>query len=98
MFFILSKILYYLVMPLTWILAALLLALFAKREKIRRRSLIMATLLVAFFTNPFLTNEAFLLWEHPPTPVSKVQQYDAAIILTGFTSQGKSPGDRIYTN
>lgn len=54
--------------------------------------------MLLFFTNPFIANEAWLLWEEPPTPFPKLQRYDAAIILTGITNQDKSPQDRIYTN
>jgi uncharacterized SAM-binding protein YcdF (DUF218 family) len=97
MFFILSKILFYVVMPLSWILPALLFALFTKNEKYRKRALLAVTIILIVFTNPFLCNEAWLWWEQPPTPVSRMQQYDAAIILTGITNQDKSPHDRIYT-
>lgn len=96
MFFILSKILFYVAMPLTWIIVCLALALFSKREKLKKRALVLATGLLLFFTNPFFCNEAWLAWEVPPTPLSKVPHYDAAIILTGFTNQQKSPHDRIY--
>ena len=97
MFFILSKILFYTVMPLTWIIVFLCLALFTKKEKTRKRALITSTALLLFFTNPFLCNEAWLLWERAPTPIAKLEKYDAAIILTGFTNQEKSPHDRVYT-
>jgi uncharacterized SAM-binding protein YcdF (DUF218 family) len=85
-------------MPLTWILALLLYALFTRNEKRRKRSLVILTALLLIFTNPFLINEAWLLWEHPPTPFTKVKHYDAAIILTGITNKDKSPEDRVYTN
>jgi uncharacterized SAM-binding protein YcdF (DUF218 family) len=98
MFFVLSKVLDFLVMPLSWVLVFLFYAFFTKKEKARRIALGIGTGLLLFFTNSFLTNEAWLLWEIPPVPVSKVRQYDAAIILTGITNQGKSPHDRIYTN
>jgi len=98
MFFIFSKLLFYFVMPLTWILVFLFYAIFTKVEKRRKRSLVIATGLLIFFTNPFVVNEAWLIWEVPPTPFSKVQHYDAAIILTGISSNDKSPKDRIYTN
>lgn len=84
-------------MPLTWILFLLLLAVFTKREKRRRLLLIASTILLLFFTNPFLVNEAWLLWEQPPTPLKNLKSYDAAIILTGITNQAKTPHDRIYT-
>jgi uncharacterized SAM-binding protein YcdF (DUF218 family) len=85
-------------MPLTWILAFLLYAIFTKNVKSRKKSLVIATTLLLFFTNPFIVNEAWLLWEVPPTPYSKVQHYDAAIILTGISNTDKSPKDRIYTD
>lgn len=51
-----------------------------------------------FFTNSFITNELFLWWEEPPTPFAAIrpEQYDLAIVLTGVTSDYKSPRDRIY--
>jgi uncharacterized SAM-binding protein YcdF (DUF218 family) len=96
MFFILSKILYYLAMPITWILAALLVAVFAKKQTRKNKGLIATLILLLFFTNPFLINEALLLWETPPTPIRSVGNYDAAIILTGMSNQEKSPHDRMY--
>jgi len=96
MFFILSKVLYYAVAPLTWILILLFIAIFSKKERLKKRALTATAALLLFFTNPFLANEALLLWEHPPVSMGNLKQYDAAIILTGFTNQSKSPHDRIY--
>ncbi|MEI6946523.1 ElyC/SanA/YdcF family protein [Paraflavisolibacter sp. H34] len=98
MFFVLSKLLFFLVMPITLLLACFLISFFTKKEKARKTSLALGIGLLLFFTNPFLANEAWLWWEYPPVPVSRVPQYDAAIILTGVTSQNKSPHDRIYTH
>lgn len=98
MFFILSKILYFLVAPLIWILIALAIALFSKREKRRKRALLTATVLLVVFTNPFISNEAWLLWERGPKPIATLPTYDAAIILTGLTELDKTPHDRVYTN
>lgn len=98
MFFFLSKVFFYIVMPLTWILALLFYALFTKKENRRKRALITVTVLLLFFTNPFIVNEAWLLWEHPPTPYAQLRKYDAAIILTGITNKDKTPEDRVYTN
>jgi len=98
MFFILSKILYFLLAPLIWILIALFIALFTKKEKRRQRALLVATVLLLVFTNPFISNEAWLLWERGPKPIAEMPSYDAAIILTGLTELSKSPHDRVYTN
>ncbi len=83
-------------MPLTWILVFLLIAVFTKKENLKRRALIVSSVLLVFFTNPFLCNEAWLMWEVPTKPIKDLPKYDAAIILTGFTNQQKSPHDRIY--
>jgi uncharacterized SAM-binding protein YcdF (DUF218 family) len=98
MFFILSKILFFLLAPLIWVIAALALALFTKKEKRRRWALITAVGLLLLFTNPFLSNEAWLLWEREPKPIATLATYDAAIVLTGLTEMDKSPHDRVYTN
>lgn len=96
MFFVLSKVLYYLVMPSIWIIAALLIALFAKNPKRKKRALAIGLGMMLFFTNPFIANEALLLWEEPPTPMAQVASYDGAIILTGISDQQKLPHDRMY--
>lgn len=98
MFFIFSKILGYVLTPIAWILFVLLFAVFTKNEKRRKRALAAATILVFFFTNPFICNEAWLLWEQPPTPINQLRDYDAAIILNGgLTNYEKSPHDRVYS-
>jgi uncharacterized SAM-binding protein YcdF (DUF218 family) len=98
MFFILSKILFYLIMPITWILAFLVYGLMTKNPKRSRVSVWLALGLLVVFSNSLLLNEAWLLWEKEPVPVKKLGVYDAGIILTGFTSLEKSPHDRVYTN
>lgn len=96
MFFILSKVLFYLVMPLTWILVFVGVSIWAKKERIKKRTGILALALLLLFTNPFLSNEAWLAWEVPPTPMATLPLYDAAIVLTGISNQEKSPHDRVY--
>jgi uncharacterized SAM-binding protein YcdF (DUF218 family) len=98
MFFLLSKILFYLIMPLTWILAFLVYALLTKNRRRSRLSLALALGLLLVLSNSFLMNEAWMLWEKEPVPVKEIGVYDAGIILTGFTSLEKSPHDRVYTN
>ncbi len=96
MFFVLSKVLYYLVTPILWIVAALVVAVVAKKPKRRKTALVAALGMVLFFTNPFLANEAMLGWEEGPKPMAQVGTYDAAIILCGISDQEKLPHDRMY--
>ena len=98
MFFFLSKILFYLIMPIFWILVLLVYGLAAKNRDRSRLAFKLALGIMLFFSNPFLMNEAWLLWEKEPVPVKTLGVYDAGIILSGFTSLEKSPHDRVYTN
>lgn len=98
MFFLLSKILDFLLQPIIWILF-LMAAGFLTQKLIRKKRLFIAAFsLLLFFSNPFIINEAWLAWEVPPVPVEDVPVYDAAIVLTGITSDVKSPHDRVYFN
>jgi len=99
MFFILSKVLFVLVMPLTIITACLLVSLFAKPSKLKRKFFITAIVLLLFFSNEFIINEIFLIWEPPPIPFNEINhQYDLAIILTGVVDLTPPINDRIFFN
>jgi uncharacterized SAM-binding protein YcdF (DUF218 family) len=98
MFFILSKTLHFLLMPLIWVILLLLLALFLKSMKWRRISLASALVILLVLSNPFLANEAWRAWEVAATPVNKMEKYDVAVILTGVTSFRADIPDRIHTS
>jgi len=83
-------------MPITWLTIFLLVALFNK--KYRLKSLRIGFVLFLFFTNPFLANEMYLLWEIAPTPINEVKNYEIGIVLTGMSNSGKEPKDRIYAS
>lgn len=97
MFFVLSKLLQYLLMPIIWVALLLLLALFLKSAKWRRRSLVAATVLLLVFSNPFLANVTMRAWEMKAVPLEQVEHYDVAIILTGVTQHIGFAEDRIHT-
>jgi uncharacterized SAM-binding protein YcdF (DUF218 family) len=98
MFFVLSKTLYFLALPSTWLFIFLLCFLFSKNQARKRKMRWTFVWLFLFFTNPFIINQMFLWWEVPPTPFADIKpyQYQVAIVLTGVTSDYKSPKDRIY--
>lgn len=97
MFFYLSKILYYLIMPGVLIITCLLLALFLKKQKWKKGFLILGIALFFLFTNDFIINGIFLQWEIPPTAFSAVDDnYDVGIVLTGITNLQIEPRDRVY--
>lgn len=83
-------------MPITWVLGMFLLAFFLKDLRIKKRLFISSFLLLVFFTNEFLVNEALLLWEHPAKPLNEIKVYNLGIVLTGVTDSHKKPRDRVY--
>ncbi len=97
MFFILSKLLFYLVMPITWIIGLVIFALATKRPQRKKGAIIAVLILLLVFTNQVLVNEALRAWERPVVPLSDIKApYDVAIVLTGVTNIGKQPADRVY--
>ena len=97
MFFLLSKTLMHLLLPVVWVLGLLLVSLFTRNRKIRKISLISAICLFLLFSNEWLATRAYSLWEEPVYPVSQINKpYDVGVIMGGFTDAAKQPRDRIY--
>ena len=94
MFFLLSKVLDFVLVPTVWLLALLVVALLARQP---RRWLVAALLVFLITTNPLVVNELLLAWERPPVPLAALPRHaDAAVLLTGITNTRKSPHDRVY--
>lgn len=86
MFFILSKVLSFLLKPLLWVAVLLLWALITKKNKQRKGLLIAGFLSLYFFSNPFITNLLVRWWEENNNTIQHpdYRQYDAFIVLGGF--------------
>src|SRR5438045_4749155 len=98
MFFILSKILAFLFTPLIWIIALLLVSVFSKDARRKRRTLIISVIMLLLLSNSFLFDECMRKWEVPAARSSDLQpQYDAGIILSGVLSYDNS-FDRLQFN
>jgi uncharacterized SAM-binding protein YcdF (DUF218 family) len=97
MFFILSKTITYLALPLPLLTICLLVYIFVRKQKIRRIAGILFVALFFLFSNPFLINQLMQWWEAPATPIQALDSsYDAAIILGGITASDQKPLDRIH--
>ena len=97
MFFILSKTITYLVLPMSLMTICLLVFLFVRQKKIKRAAGVLFVSLFFLFTNPFLINQLIQWWEVPATPIVALDSsYDAAIILGGVTASNKIPLDRVH--
>ena len=83
MFFVLSKILSFLLMPMTWIVLTLLLSFFLKKWAKKLRITSIALLFI--FGNSFLLHEVSLLWESPITLDVDLKEYETAVVLGGYT-------------
>lgn len=97
MFFVLSKILYYVVMPATWLVGLALWASFTKKEKRRKQIIYFLAAILLIFSNKFIANEAMHAWERKGTPLTELQgNFDVAIVLTGLTNSLAEPKDRVH--
>lgn len=97
MFFVLSKILNYLTMPLVIVCICLLLYLIIKRQPWKKIFCWTGFGLLFFFSNDFMANEVMLIWEPDATPYIDIKKkYEYGIVLTGVTSSELTPRDRVY--
>lgn len=96
MFFILSKVLDFLLSPLVWIVGLLLFALIAKNIRYKKRSFYFGFALLLFFSNPFIADRTFRAWEGEPVPMSSVGNYELGIVLTGVTMNMDDIPDRVF--
>lgn len=86
MFFILSKIFFFFLQPIVWILTLLLFSLFSKNNK--KKYLVSALSLLLFFSNKFIFNEFSSVWELPSTKIETLdKKYKVAIVLGGIVHQ-----------
>lgn len=87
MFFILSKVLSFLLQPLSWGIAFIILAIIAKSEKKRKRRIWIGFFILYIFSNQALFFEVSNAWEIKPIgeEIISQQKYDAVIILGGIS-------------
>ena len=104
MFFVLSKTIGLLVKPLTWLIILLFIAVFSRKPKLRKISLIATLSILLIFTNPFVINISLKLWEPSPVAITSMPTYDIGILLGGFSRhlpetdniQLTEAGDRLW--
>lgn len=90
MFFILSKLLFFLLVPFHWILF-LLIWIWRTRSPRRKRQLGMVTLLIALlFTNPFLYRSLVISWQPPVHHFPDSPTYEVAVLLGGMAGYDRN--------
>ncbi|HEY4322686.1 MAG TPA: hypothetical protein VGN20_01840, partial [Mucilaginibacter sp.] len=90
MYFILSKVLLFLLFPLNWIIVLLLIALFSKRVKLKRRCFVTGILLLIILTSPLLQYPFARYWDIDRVPLPKDKVFSAVIVLGGFSGDDKN--------
>ena len=84
MFFIISKVLDFLLNPIIWVLVLLGFALFVKNAKRKKKFLIITIVVLYFFSNQFIIAEFYRLWEVQPVNIKNLDQsYDVGVVLGG---------------
>lgn len=86
MFFLLSKILYFLICPISWLAGLLIAALITKKAGLRKRLLIISVVVLWIFSNPFFLDEFAKQWDISSGPIKPDATYSCAIVLGGFSS------------
>jgi len=96
MFFVLSKILSYIIMPVVLITGFMIASAVVKKQHLKKKFFYIALFILLFFSNGFICNEVMKLWEIPVTEMKDVKTYQWGIVLSGVTKSESGPRDRIY--
>jgi len=89
MYFILSKVLYILILPFMWVFGILVYALFTKNPKRRYRLLLAAVTILYLFGNPILFNLYARIWDVPRYDPGNTK-FSSIILLGGFVSEDQN--------
>ncbi|MBO9674116.1 MAG: YdcF family protein [Sphingobacteriaceae bacterium] len=93
MFFILSKILLFLIKPIVWVFVLLIFAIASKQAKQRKRYAICALAVFFLFSNSFIVGKIINSYE---AGYPKLQHYDVGIVLGGFSGLNKRNNEIVF--
>ena len=87
MFFILSKILFFLIQPINWVIGLMLFSLLSKKRERKRKALLAAVVMTLFFTNHFIFNQVVKWWEVETITADEIiRPYKVGILLGGYSN------------
>lgn len=90
MFFILSKVLFFLIMPFWWIVILFAWRFFSKSANTKKRLLAAIIFILIVFTNPFLYRTLVMKWQPAPVTLPANKSYEAGIVLGGLSGYDKN--------
>lgn len=83
MFFTLSKIIDFLLLPITWLIALSLITIISKNKKIKKIAGITVLCLLILGSNSYIVNKLFSFYELPQTSLEKKAYFPIAVVLGG---------------
>jgi uncharacterized SAM-binding protein YcdF (DUF218 family) len=92
MFFVFSKVLFFLIQPFNWIVICAAFALVSRNTKLKNKFTVIAVSLFLLFSNPYLIKEIVYGWQAEENILTKNKEYEAGILLTGFCSYNEKTG------
>jgi len=98
MFFILSKLLIFLLNPLLWVVVGLILGWKNMQKKSGTIFIKLSVIVLLLFSNPFLANLAIKYLEEKPITKDSLPLSDVGIVLTGMVHSNQKPTDQIHFN
>lgn len=92
MYFILSKLLLFILLPIYWVLALLFVGLLVKKPKLKKRLLITGAVMLYVFSAPLFLKLLQRAWDIKQYPANDNRKYSCVILLGGFSSGGGNDG------
>lgn len=93
MYFIFSKVLFFLITPFFWVAALFIAGVISKKKHVKKRFFIASAIVFLLFSSPFLLRRFARVWNYPPSPITG--KYSCAIVLGGFASED-AKGDGFF--
>jgi uncharacterized SAM-binding protein YcdF (DUF218 family) len=93
---ILSKIIGFLLDPVMWIVALMAIAFFLRRKQLQKKLYAAAAVIFLVFSNPFLLNNLWFLYQAAPVDLSEGETYEAAILLGGMAGLDEDRNKGIF--
>ena len=90
MFFILSKLLYFLIVPFNWVVILFFISVFIKNKQLKKKLVISIIVIIATFSNPYIFYKTLYAWQINQSELKAGKQYQAGIILGGLTDSDRS--------
>lgn len=96
MFFYISQLFSFLIMPFNICLMLIILGYFFLKKSWGKNVLLAGIVLLLFFSNSYIANLVIYGWEPKPKHFSSLPTYELGVVLTGVTHIDKLPKDRTY--